>query len=84
MAQNIENFFSKYKSLESDEQKIKKSILLLILKYSHLEIDQDLVTIKKNTIYIDLHPIRKQQVLRLKTELLRGLQSQSWNIIDIK
>jgi hypothetical protein len=84
MSEKITSFLERFAHLEPDEQKIKKSVQSFIMDQCNLEVGLESISIKKKMIYLELHPILKQNVLKRKKELLAALAGESWYFTHVQ
>jgi len=80
----IKELLSKYQSLKVTNQDLKDQLILLIKNKTQFTLSNNQIKINNQTIYLQVPPIIKTEVLINKQELLHLLQEQGFNVLDIK
>jgi hypothetical protein len=80
----IKELLSKYQSLKVTNQDLKDQLILLIKNKTQFTLSNNQIKINNQTVYLQVPPIIKTEVLINKQELLHLLQEQGFNVLDIK
>ncbi len=75
----IKDLLSKWSHLLVSEGAKKNALLLVLKEVLDLDIDSNAVTIKNGTVYLDIKPIYRSQILIKREEIFSKLKERLGN-----
>ena len=74
---NISSFFSKFVSLEKDNNTKISVILDMIKKITGLELAKEMLEVKESQLKINCNPVFKNEIFMHKSEIENSLKSKN-------